>query len=812
MTAFAIESSKLLQPDYNQVNALLTAHLLSATYAQNGSYQFGIPSPSDILTFRKPEWAKVVNILWFSALGFSLGSVLVAMLAKQWLFAYASLQEDDPHKSACDRQWRFDNLCKWSLPHVLTILPALLHTSLFLFLLGLILYTWQLDSTVSEVMCVILGILFIFYFASGTLAVFNPSCPYITPLSQFVRTRMPGAKNSARLSSDLCVSRAVMWLATARDPTTVDCALQSLAGLRRGFAGYQVDQAEFLAKLAFERLRGCFIAESRRGDFYSLRKRQQYDASCYSRTLMHCVDDSRAHHRAFATILNDPSLPIFMGLISNCSDPSTALLALCDYQRLLHRIEMSRWLSVHEIQRHHDAQPSAHFVRRNPATENVAKILKSLNDYNQCHIFLHPFAIEIAVETIGYAPLPWVAAISMGEPPLEEILVPLLHLLQACRDSSGGVRRAIARTLTILSAIHGFTRVPDPVDDFAMRYEVALTQPLLVDMSENGEESDATVREMLLVAMSHFVASYAEEGEVYIVDLICDELYYECDRRSGIENFLFSDKVAITALLPLLLVPSLVHEQKGNILTRLHANAVSAASGYGIRSDSLRYHITPEDPFPPSAVPTLVKTLDAFKDENSQWMRDTAILLYLITREATHRHRLLAEASIIIGLIRVTPSEQIANYLFCILTHLAVSSPDAMPVLASTGTLDLLPSYSNRYGLTPADIHAWVKVIPLLPVMSSEPLRCRNLLDSLQTYFDAQDAEMLQRVLTLREPLYQISGQPAKEYTRESASRELQGLRDTHAMSMLKGKPKRMYASSIVPYPLFPSATETPGL
>ncbi|KIM84502.1 hypothetical protein PILCRDRAFT_67482, partial [Piloderma croceum F 1598] len=91
VTSFVIASSALLQPDYGQVNALLSAHILSAlTNAGNASFLSSIPSPDQILTFQTSTSSQAVNILWFAALGFSLASVLVAMLAKQWLSAYMS--------------------------------------------------------------------------------------------------------------------------------------------------------------------------------------------------------------------------------------------------------------------------------------------------------------------------------------------------------------------------------------------------------------------------------------------------------------------------------------------------------------------------------------------------------------------------------------------------------------------------------------------------------------------------------------------------------------------------------------------------
>lgn len=257
----------------------------------NASYISSIPSPDSILSFNTPVPGQAINVLWFTALGFSLASVLVAMLAKQWLNAYMLEQKGVPHESACERQRRFDGLHTWSLPHIMALLPALLHVSLFLFLISLIIYMWQLNSKVSIATCIILGILFSFYFVSGALAVYSASCLYITPVSQFIRSFLPTTSMSAPPSKELLVSKAVMWLSSTKDPKTISAALRSLAGLRHKFAGYDTEQAKSLAKLALEHLRGCFIPEWRHGGTYCLRTEALYDASCYARTLMNLVDD-----------------------------------------------------------------------------------------------------------------------------------------------------------------------------------------------------------------------------------------------------------------------------------------------------------------------------------------------------------------------------------------------------------------------------------------------------------------------------------------------------------------------------------------
>lgn len=783
VTAFVIESSKLIQPDYTQVNALLSVQILDALRNfGNASYLSSTPSSNQILIFNASVSGKTVNILWFAALSFSLAAVLVAMLAKQWLDAYMSAQKASPRESASERQGRFDGLHKWSLPHIMVLLPALLHISLFLFLVGLIIYMWQLDSKVSVATCLSLGVLFIFYFGSGAMAVFSASCPYVTPMSQFLRSFLAIQCTSSTPSDNLLVSKAVMWLSSTKDPKTISTALQALAGLRRRFVGYNEEQAVTLAKLALEHLRGCFVPERRHGGTYCLRTQMLYDASCYARTLMNFVDDSRIPSGKFTAILDDPSLPIFMQLLGTCSNSSMALLALCDYQRFLHRKELERLLSVRYCHGSYNAQEAGMFICRDPVVQNMQNILSIFDDYFKAKIFLQPFAIEIAIETMGFAPLPWVLAVSTKNALLEKMLAPLIRFQHETCDSNSGIRCALTSTLAIFAKVHEADRLSDPADDFSVRFEVALS---VITSVEDRDQAKESCREVLLRELSYFSCNYMEESGELTVKSIFDELCHECDRRGGTEDPTFSDTTATETLLPLLLVPTLKHEQKTGILTRLQASAVSTASGYNLVEESFLFHITPHDPFPPDTVPILFATLEAHKHLTLSWLRDVAILLYLVTQETTHKRKLLANAPVLMELLRHSTCEEVVNHLFWIVTNIlrqSISSPksDAVAMLMSAGVLNILHNYMEKYGLTPLDVHSWVAILPLLPEVPHETPSRSELVQLMLITMTNQNPEQLQWLQNLRKPLLQFAVQPPRAHTLESALYVLRTLADTY--------------------------------
>ena len=753
------------------MNVLLTAHGLQVlANVGNPSYVSSIGSVEQILSFQKSRLSKTVNHLWYSALGFSLSSVFVAMLAKQWLAAYNVLPPDEPVRVSHDQQRKFDGLHNWSLPTILAVLPALLHISLFLFLAGLIIHLWDLDSVISVTTCVILGHLVIFYFVTGVLAVFYPNCPYKTPISQCLRSCFRGSHNSEPDPIDHYAVKAIVRLTNTNDPETVSQALQSLAGLRRGSPVCNGDQAVHIARLALEHLKTCFIAEWRHRSTFNLRTEKQYEASCYLRTLMHFVDgpyDSNTSR--FETIIADPALPIFIRLLGDSAEPNIAILALCDHQRLLHHIESVRFLSARVGDNR--AVPSG---RHNEAVASMEKVILILNQYIHGHYFLHSFAIELAVDTIGRAPLAWAVNFS-GTQTLYGYLIPIMELLKLTRGSCSGVRSALARTLTVLSQIHAIDVLPNPEADFVARFEHAL------DISATlGDGSDDDMQKMLLLALSRFLVSFGEQEN--LADNFFDEICYECDRRVRVEQAP-SDNTAIASLLPLLASPSLSGVQRSIVATRLYSNAVTASEPALV--GSIKSNITqPSNSFPSDTVSVLVRTLDDFKRSTDVWLGDTSSLLYMVSHIPPHRKSLLDHTHTLINIVRVTDNDEVANHIFWILTCLlreAVESSDRnmIQVLTSAGMVAMLRNYSEGYGLIPADVHAWVDI--LAPSgYGFEMIPRRSLIGMLYAGFRDLDEPRSAYLFQLRERIYQFSRQHSRVYTAESALAALNALSDTY--------------------------------
>jgi len=141
-----------------------------------------------------PEWtgpprmvAQVQSIL-FSSLATSLFSALLAMLGKQWLNRYASV---DVRGSVIDRsqrrQRKLNGIVTWYFEHVMESLPIMLQFSLLLLGCALSQYLWTMDTTIAAVVlgATSFGVLaYALILIMGTL---NESCPYQTPGSRSIR-------------------------------------------------------------------------------------------------------------------------------------------------------------------------------------------------------------------------------------------------------------------------------------------------------------------------------------------------------------------------------------------------------------------------------------------------------------------------------------------------------------------------------------------------------------------------------------------------------------------------------------------------
>ena len=185
MTAtFITQLQPQLQPDSGDE----TAALLRVLIYKMDNTTFGNDIPA------LPQWAGPprtivqVQAILYGSLVISLFTAFLAMLGKQWLNQYASVDtRESTIERSQNRQRKLDGTVTWRFDYVMESLPLMLQGALFLLGCALSLYLWGIDTTVASVVFGVtsLGVIFYgFIIVAGTASV---NCPYQTPYARAIR-------------------------------------------------------------------------------------------------------------------------------------------------------------------------------------------------------------------------------------------------------------------------------------------------------------------------------------------------------------------------------------------------------------------------------------------------------------------------------------------------------------------------------------------------------------------------------------------------------------------------------------------------
>jgi hypothetical protein len=185
------QSAQNLKPDFTEITAsILTEQVgIQRALATGGNASAVIPSTLTHDTPFMPATRDIwLNGQWFVSLGLSLAVALISGLIKQWLNSYTSQTVGTPKRIACTRQFRYMGLSAWGVSFIIELLPLLMNTSLFLFLIGLVLFLQGFDGThgIQIAVIALTSALFLFYLVSGFLPIVYPQCPYKSSLSQVI--------------------------------------------------------------------------------------------------------------------------------------------------------------------------------------------------------------------------------------------------------------------------------------------------------------------------------------------------------------------------------------------------------------------------------------------------------------------------------------------------------------------------------------------------------------------------------------------------------------------------------------------------
>jgi len=188
-SAFIIEVNSQLQPDPNEETAALLRVLIHKV--DNTAFSGNVPSI--------PQWVGPshtiirVQAILFTSLATSLFSAFLAMLGKQWLNRYTSV---DVRGSAIERgqnrQRKLDGIVNWYFDHMMELLPLMLQAALLLLGVSLSHYLWEINTTVASVLIGFTSFGVLFFFFIVIVGAGSVSCPYQTPGAQILR-QVPGA-------------------------------------------------------------------------------------------------------------------------------------------------------------------------------------------------------------------------------------------------------------------------------------------------------------------------------------------------------------------------------------------------------------------------------------------------------------------------------------------------------------------------------------------------------------------------------------------------------------------------------------------
>ena len=186
-SAFIIDIQSQLRPDPNDETAALLRVLIHKI--DNTTFGDAPPLPQWI---GPPHTIVLVQAILYASLTASLLSAFLAMLGKQWLNRYASI---DLRGTAIERnqnrQRKLDGIISWYFDQVMQSLPLMLQAALLLLGCALSRYLWEINISVASVVIGVTLLGAIFYGFIVTAGAASESCPYQTPGSYALRYLRP---------------------------------------------------------------------------------------------------------------------------------------------------------------------------------------------------------------------------------------------------------------------------------------------------------------------------------------------------------------------------------------------------------------------------------------------------------------------------------------------------------------------------------------------------------------------------------------------------------------------------------------------
>ena len=197
-SAFITQVQPELQSDPNEE----TAALLRVLIYKIDNTTFGDNVPTVPQWTGPPHTIIQVQAILYASLAASLFSAFLAMLGKQWLNRYISIDmRGSTIERSRNRQRKLDGIVTWYFDYVMESLPLMLQLALLLLGCALSRYLWEIDTTIASVVLGVTGFglaSYVFFIVAGTI---SASCPYQTPGAHLIRHILPLALSAFRSAS-----------------------------------------------------------------------------------------------------------------------------------------------------------------------------------------------------------------------------------------------------------------------------------------------------------------------------------------------------------------------------------------------------------------------------------------------------------------------------------------------------------------------------------------------------------------------------------------------------------------------------------
>ena len=182
-----VDVQSKLEPDFEEMNHTLLK-IVASTALGN------IPTGADTAL---PEWkgpeSTIVHVqaILYASLSTTLLAAFVAMLGKQWLNRYASVERGSVIDRCRQRKRRMDGMMTWKFGLVMECLPLMLQAALLLLGYALSNYLFVINRVIASVVIGFLTFGLLFYFLIVSAATLSYNCPFQTPVSLILRFFIP---------------------------------------------------------------------------------------------------------------------------------------------------------------------------------------------------------------------------------------------------------------------------------------------------------------------------------------------------------------------------------------------------------------------------------------------------------------------------------------------------------------------------------------------------------------------------------------------------------------------------------------------